>query len=154
MSYSIPVQCSSIVLYLVRRHQGTHQVLLLKRKGGHLDAEWSHLAGGVEEGESAWQTALREAQEETGIVLTNLYTADTCEQYYRQRKNLITIAPVFVSYIEENVIIQLNEEHYDYQWLDIEEAYARLNYPCQRQSLFHVEKEFLQRQPADTLRII
>ncbi|MGJ8526258.1 NUDIX domain [Halomonadaceae bacterium LMG 33818] len=154
MSYSIPVRCSSIVLYLVRLYQGAHQVLLLQRKGGHLDKEWSHLAGGMEEGENAWQTALREAQEETGIVLTNLYTADICEQYYRQRKNLITVAPVFVSYIERDATITLNEEHYDYQWLAIEEAYARLNYPCQRQSLRHIEKEFLQRRPTNTLRII
>jgi len=154
VSYSIPVQCSSIVLYLVRLDQEGHKVLLLRRKGGHLDKEWSHLAGGMEEGESAWQTALREAHEETGVILSNLYTADICEQYYRQRKNLITVAPVFVSYIDRDVIITLNEEHYEYQWLDIEKAYARLNYPCQRQSLRHIEKEFLQRQPVAALRII
>ncbi len=49
------------------------KILLLKRvKGGY----WCHVAGGVEAGETGWQTILRELKEETQIDDVELHKAD------------------------------------------------------------------------------
>ncbi|MGK2889628.1 MAG: NUDIX domain-containing protein [Candidatus Malihini olakiniferum] len=54
---------------------------------------------GIEAGETAWQTAQPEAEEETGLQLTDLYSADRCKQFYEADNNDITLVPVFVAYV-------------------------------------------------------
>jgi len=55
------------------------------------------VAVSIEEGETAWQTALRE-----------LYEAD---------RDAITIAPVFVAFIDSAEPVTLIHEHSEYRWL-------------------------------------
>ncbi|EJE8673945.1 NUDIX domain-containing protein [Vibrio parahaemolyticus] len=57
----IPIQATHVSGVVISRIDGVDKILLLKRvKGGY----WCHVAGGVEAGETGWQTILRELKEE------------------------------------------------------------------------------------------
>lgn len=61
---------------------------------------WCQIARKVEGGETAWQAALRELYEETGLAPDAFYSADICEQFYEADRDAITVAPVFVAFID------------------------------------------------------
>ena len=73
----IPIRAFIISLVAMRQVGGKHEVLLLKRTDT-LVGEWCQVAGKIEEGETAWQAALRELNEETGLTPTTFYSADIC----------------------------------------------------------------------------
>ena len=60
---------------------------------------------------TAWQTALREIREETGLTVTRLFSADCNEQFYEAGRNTFTVVPVFVAYVDSSQAVNLNAEH-------------------------------------------
>ncbi|WP_155487034.1 NUDIX domain-containing protein, partial [Vibrio harveyi] len=82
----IPIQATHVSGVVISEFDGIKKMLLLERvKGGY----WCHVAGGVEEGETGWQTIVRELKEETQIEDVELHTADFLEQFYEAHKNRI-----------------------------------------------------------------
>ncbi len=77
----IPIRCHAVSLVAVRVLEGTNEVLLLRRTRS-LRGEWCQIAGAIETGETAWQAAIRELAEETGLAPQALFSADICEQFY------------------------------------------------------------------------
>jgi dATP pyrophosphohydrolase len=136
----------------VRRLGDTHQVLLLKRTGT-LAGEWCQIAGKIEEGEKAWEAALRELGEETGLKPIELYSADICEQFYEAHSDAITIVPVFVAFVGSETHVLLNHEHSEFRWVSFDEALEMVPFAGQRCVLRHVEREFTERQPSRHLKI-
>ncbi len=109
----IPIQATHVSGVVISRIDGVDKILLLKRvKGGY----WCHVAGGVEAGETGWQTILRELKEETQIDDVELHKADFLEQFYEAKENRILVIPCF------NQPVVLNEEHTEYRWCSLEEA--------------------------------
>ena len=117
----IPIRAFLVSLVAIRKTEARHDVLLLKRTQS-LVGEWCQVAGSIEEGETAWQAALRELDEETGLKPNALYSADTCEQFYEADRDAITIAPVFVAFIYSGAKVSLNYEHSEYRWVSFDEA--------------------------------
>lgn len=153
MRQGIPVRAFSISLFIIRRASDENRVLLLKRLGHTQPGEWCQIAGGIEDGELAWQTALREAKEETGLVLSNLYSADYCEQFYEADRNAITLAPVFVSYVAADCRITLNHEHSEYYWASYSEALRMLPFPGQRRTLESIWAGVVECEPHALLKM-
>lgn len=148
----LPIKSFSVSIFLLRGNGNDVQVLLMRRTG-YLTGLWCQVAGGIEPGETAWQTALREVREETGIVLTNIWSADICEQFYEAPKECLTLVPVFVGFVPNDTEVALNDEHDAYEWLDFDAAQARLSFPGQRKALAAVWEEFVDRQPNPHLQI-
>lgn len=148
----IPIRSFLASLVAVRRTETQYQVLLLKRTRT-LIGEWCQVAGGIEEGETAWQAALRELDEETGLQPNALYSADTCEQFYEADRDAITIAPVFVAFIDSSATVTLNHEHSDYRWVSFGEAIEMVAFGGQRRVLSWIEDEFVKRTPSKHLLI-
>ena len=73
--------------------------ILLLRRTGSSKGTWCYVSGKIEASEKAWQAALREIKEETGLIPSEFYSADILEQFYDIGEDLIWIAPVFVGYI-------------------------------------------------------
>lgn len=48
---------------------------------------WCQVTGGIETGEKAWQAALRDVREETGIILGSLWSGDIVEQFYEPHRD-------------------------------------------------------------------
>lgn len=153
MKLEIPIKSFAISLFILKPRDDTFEVLLLRRTGSTLTGEWCQVAGGIEHGETAWQAALREAEEETGLYLTDLYSADICEQFYEADRDAITLTPIFVAFAPKDCTVQLNDEHDDFRWLSLNEATALLPFTGQRATLEHIKKEFVERKPNPWLRI-
>lgn len=123
---------------------------MLRRTGNE---QWCQVAGGIEPGEKAWEAALREIKEETGLVPDVLYSADTCEQFYEVEKDSIWMAPVFVAYAKPDSNVILNHEHSEYKWVSFKKAISMVPFPGQKTILKHINNEFAKKRPVELLQI-
>lgn len=145
-----PEAASCVVLRQIEK--GRAQLLLLKRSeqdGGY----WSHVGGGVEQGETAVQTIVRELKEETGLVPERLYNAEFVEQFYQVEQNRILIMPAFVVFVGGEQTVVLNEEHTAHVWCSLSEAVERVPFHGQRQLYQHVWRLFVDASAPSWLRI-
>ena len=148
----IPIRCGAVCLVAVRRSKEVNEVLLLRRTRS-LQGEWCQIAGGIEDGETAWQAAVRELKEETSLHPDAVYSGDICEQFYEAHRDAISLLPVFVAYIDAESEPRLNAEHSDYRWVDFNTAYEMVPFVGQRHVLRHVEREFMLATPSKHLKI-
>lgn len=149
----LTLRCRGIAVVLLKKFNDKYKVLLMKRAEEILNDAWCYIGGGIEVGERAWESALREIREETGIVNVSLYSANICEQFYGVIEEFIYIAPVFVGYVDESENVVLNNEHKEFQWLSFAEARERATLPGNEQVLEHIEKYFVKRVPLDLLKV-
>lgn len=142
----IPIRSVAVSVVVLKPNGSEHQVLLLRRTRS-LIGEWCQIAGAIEEGETAWQAALRETREETGLALARLYSADICEQFYEADRDAISLLPVFVGYPRPGDVVRLNAEHSEFRWVKFDEALQMVPFAGQRDVLRHIEREFVAREP-------
>ncbi len=145
---SVPISCSVASAVVLEDSASSPRMLLLKRAKSHLRDEWCHVAGGIESGETAWQAALREIREETGLRIMRLYSADYTEQFYEASKNQVTIVPAFVAYAAAGQAVRLNAEHSGYRWVTFHEARNLVTFGGQRRLYEEIEREFVLRAPS------
>ncbi|NTF59440.1 NUDIX domain-containing protein [Agrobacterium rhizogenes] len=148
----IPIRCFAVSVVLLRAAGAETQILLLRRNHT-LIGEWCQIAGGIEEGEKAWETALREIKEETQLTCRRLYSADICEQFYEADRDTISILPVFVGFVDGSADVVINDEHSEFQWVSFEAALGMVPFAGQRHVLKHIEAEFVKREPVQHLLI-
>jgi len=148
----LPVKSFSVSIFILKPEERGTEVLLLRRTG-YLAGLWCQVAGKIEPGEKAWQTALREVREETGLEVTQLWSADICEQFYEVGKECVTIVPAFVGHVPHDAKVILNDEHDAFKWVGFEEAAAMLSFPGQRKALAAVKAEFVDSEPNPHLKI-
>ncbi|EFH86414.1 nucleotide triphosphate diphosphatase NUDT15 [Ktedonobacter racemifer] len=68
------------------------QVLLMKRQNSHGDGTWSMPGGHLEYGESPEECAIREAEEEVGVQITDLtFRTITNDIFEEEGKHYVTI---------------------------------------------------------------
>lgn len=150
--HEIPIRSFAVSVVVLRKTAGGDEVLLMRRTRS-LAGEWCQVAGAIEAGETAWQTALREVWEETGLSLERLYSADICEQFYEADRNAISLLPVFVGYAKQEASVTLNDEHSEYRWVSFEEAIRMVPFSGQRKVLLEIRNEFVEREPNRLLLI-
>ncbi|WP_084174496.1 NUDIX hydrolase [Paenibacillus xylanexedens] len=150
---AVPIRCKGVAVVLLKKSLDQYRVLMLKRAGRMLHNEWCYVGGGIEKGEKAWEAALREVHEETGITEVRLYSANQFEQYYSPMEDYIYTAPVFVGYVDESQPVRLNHEHTEYQWMTFDEAKENAALPGIDNILDFVEKHFARKAPSEWLRI-
>jgi dATP pyrophosphohydrolase len=148
----IPIRCFAVSVVLLRKAPSGCEVLLLRRNHT-LIGEWCQIAGGIEDGEKAWEAALREVREETGLVCDLLYSADICEQFYEADRDAISMLPVFVGFMDTRAAVVINEEHSEFRWVSFEAAERMVPFAGQHHVLKHVEAEFVRREPVHHLLI-
>ncbi|MEK3887738.1 NUDIX hydrolase [Bacillus sp. FSL K6-3431] len=151
--FEVPIRCTGIAIVLLKKIENEYKVLLLKRATSVLRGVWCYIGGCIEEGEKAWESALREIKEETGITKVLLYTSNKFDQIYSPKENYIYVAPVFVGYVEEQQDVKLNYEHRDHQWLSFDEAIETVSLPGNDEVLMSIEKHFVMRKPPEFLRV-
>ena len=78
----IPVKSFSIAAYVCRVVSERGRYLVVRRGTPYLKGSWQMVSGRVEAGETGWEAALREIEEETGLVPDRFYSAELIEQFY------------------------------------------------------------------------
>lgn len=149
----VPIRCNGIAVVLLKQEANQCKVLLLKRASLTLKGLWCYIGGKIEAGETAIEAAWREVREETGITELTLYTSNTFDHFFNPKGNFVYVAPVFVGYVSEQTVVQINEEHSDFEWLLMDEAVAKVTLPGNEEVLRYIEKHFIKKEPLEWLRI-
>jgi len=120
--------CGIVVYRDIKQEDETKQryYLILKYPGGHFDFPKGH----VEEGESEYQTAVRELVEETGIADIRFVDGfrEEIDYTYKKKGKLSNKQVVFFlgkTRLEEVVI---SHEHHDFYWLPFPEAFNKVTF--------------------------
>ncbi|MBN2209864.1 MAG: NUDIX domain-containing protein [Sedimentisphaerales bacterium] len=149
----IPIKSFSIAAYICRIENGIGRYLIIKRQTPYLNDTWQMVSGALEKGETAWEAALREIEEETGLVPDRLYSINDVELFYEINQNCINIIPVFVGFLDTEQSVRLSHEHSEYKWVSAEEAVAFFSFDNQMKTIRRIEKQFVQRKPFEFLRV-
>lgn len=121
--------------YVYRRSAGGLRFLLLKRNRARIyEHLWQGVAGKIEPGEVAWQAALRELEEETGLTPKRLFVADQVSRFYEAHDDRINLVPVFGIEVDSERA-RLSPEHSAYKWVSLEEALKILVWRGQKSGL-------------------
>lgn len=136
----MPRIVSDIVdVYVFRRVRSQVQFLLLRRRPEMvLGNTWQSIHGKIEPNERAVEAAMREVEECTGFVPTQLYSADYINQFYDHASDTIVLAPAFAALILGRGQVRISNEYDDYAWCDLEETVSRLPWSGQRWAVRHI----------------
>lgn len=110
------------------------EFLLLRRAPDVLYAgAWRMIGGKIHEGEAAWQTALREVQEETGCTPVTVWVLPSVNTFYEWQHDRVNLTPAFAAELTADPV--LNHEHDAFVWLPVAQAVERLQWPEQQRLL-------------------
>ncbi len=126
------------------------EFLLLKRADGEKYSNiWQMVTGSINKNEKAYQTALREIKEETGLSPIQFWVVPNVNSFYEPTRDYICHVPVFAALVDDNSSVMISEEHSEYKWVNLDEAKKLLAWRGQRVSVetiyeyFTKEKSFL-----------
>jgi dATP pyrophosphohydrolase len=143
----IPVRCSKIAVAVLRGEGADAKVLLMRRSEDILAGLWCQVTGRIEAGETAWEAALREVIEETGIQPSRLYSADFCDFFYDPSTNSVEALPMFLATVATDSEVRLNSENTEFCWVDLHEATDIVPFVGHRVALREIGRDFLEKAP-------
>ena len=121
--------------YVFYRREESIRYLLLKRaKTKIYEHLWQGVAGKIKKKEKAWEAAVRELKEETGLEPLSMFVADHVSQFYEVYKNRVNIVPVFGIEVGQEEVI-LSEEHCEFRWVDLQTARRKLVWKGQKEGV-------------------
>jgi bis(5'-nucleosidyl)-tetraphosphatase len=119
---------------LLFRNAQDQRLWLLLDYGKH----WDYAKGHLEEGETAWQAAVREVREETGIKQIDRvgkFEQDMHYVFYSPKKGRIHKRVTYFVGRTRTETVGLSDEHTGYAWLPFAEAIVKLTYENAREIL-------------------
>lgn len=110
------IEETSAGIVLFRKEDSKILFLLLHYPSGH----WDFVKGKMEKGESTHETAIREAEEETGITdITFLENFEEWIKYdFQYQGELVHKKVVFFLAETKTKEVMISHEHLDYTWMD------------------------------------
>ncbi len=123
---------------------GEPQYLLLQRADGEelYPGLWQIVTGSMKENESADKAALRELEEETGLLLKRFWTVPIVDSYFDIQNDTVQMVPVFAAEVDTARNVQLSHEHQRFEWLTYVAIRNRIVWPGQRQAI-EIVHEFI-----------
>ena len=104
--------------YIYHYKKNELKFLIIKRSKTKIyEHLWQGVAGKIEERETAWQAAIRELKEETGLKPHKMFVADHISSFYEANFNRINLVPVFGIEVDDTSVT-LSEEHCEYKWVE------------------------------------
>jgi dATP pyrophosphohydrolase len=125
-----------IEAHIFREQNGILEFLLLKRSPEQYYPNiWQMVSGKIKENETAYQSALREIKEETGLTPVKFWVTPTVNSFYAPDKDYICLLPVFAAEVNYDSKIGISNEHTEYKWVNPDEAKQLLAWDGQRKSV-------------------
>ena len=125
----------TIDVYVIRPLRDGWRVLVLQRAlDTRCPTAWEAVHGHIEDGEEPEDAALREVREEAGLEASRLYNV-TVQPFYLHRTHTVQLAVVFAAFVDEPAAITLGIEHQRAEWLTVNEALERFQWPREREAL-------------------
>jgi 8-oxo-dGTP pyrophosphatase MutT (NUDIX family) len=125
------------------------ELLQLRRAKAPLLGTWQPIAGHIEPGETATQTAIREILEEAGFDchcdphFQGLYALQSVHPYYLAAKDTIVFTPRFVCVVQPNFEPTLNHENAAARWVSLADiAPTTWLWPGQLQAVSEIRELF------------
>lgn len=100
---------------------------------------WQMITGRVEKNEKAFDTAIRELKEETGLCAGKVYIVPRVNTFYLHFIDSITMSPVFLAFVNSDDVI-ISPEHSEYKWVTYEEAMELIHWESQKESLIIIRE--------------
>lgn len=127
---------SLIEAHIIRKTGADIEFLLLKRAENETyPGVWQMVTGSIDNNEKAWQAALREIKEETGLFPEKMWVVPVVNSFYNEIRDQICMVPVFLSLVSENAEVIISDEHCEYKWTNREETKKLLAWPGQRNAV-------------------
>lgn len=125
-----------IEAHIFRTEKDKLEFLSLKRSPEQYYPDlWQMVSGKIKENETAYQSALREIKEETGLKPEKLWVAPTVNSFYSPDKDYICLLPVFAAKVKYEGIVKISNEHTEYKWVSPEQAKELYAWEGQRKSV-------------------
>ncbi len=125
-----------IELHIFKEKEHKIKFLLLKRASYQTYPDiWQMVTGKIKRGEKAYESAMRELFEETGLVAEEIYSVPIVNSVYLPASDEISLIPVFVCRVKENSKVKISPEHSDFLWASPSKAIKLLNWEGQKQAV-------------------
>ena len=125
----------TIDVYVIRPLSEGWRVLVLQRGlDTRCPTAWEAVHGHIENGEEPEDAAVREVREEAGLEVSRLYNV-TVQPFYLHRTHTVQLAVVFAAFVDEPAPITLGVEHQRAEWLPVDAALERFQWPREREAL-------------------
>lgn len=129
--------------YVFRQAKNGLRFLLLKRTVfSHYGGLWQGVTGHIKSGEKAWETALRELKEETGLSAQSIFVADCVNRFYDPHSDCVNLVPIFGIEVVSSQV-NLSNEHSEFRWVTLEQAVSLLTWKDQKHALRTVNEMVL-----------
>lgn len=149
----MPIVAPFISVYMIRHIEGQARFLIIRRDREPYKDIWQPVTGKIREGEKAWQAALRELKEETGLIPDRFYSAEFIEKFYELNTEIIALSPAFVGFVNEDPDIKLSHEHRECRWVAVDEAIEKVVFYEQKAAFRHIQKYFVESEPPEFLQV-
>jgi dATP pyrophosphohydrolase len=147
------VRSRFVAVYPFARVDGADRMLMLRRAEGAFKGHWYMVTGTLETAERAWEGALRELREETGLEPLELWSADFTDSFYNPADECIELVPAFVAKVGADPVVTLDGEADAFEWCALPEVLARMPFGGHKRALADVWPRFLEGTPPPWLRI-
>lgn len=119
------------------------EFLALKRSANEVYPNlWQMVSGRMNDGEAAFDAAAREINEETQIVVNELWVVPNVNSYYSAIHDAVSIIPVFLAIVESDCEVKLSDEHSEYKWVSFDGVCNMLAWQGQIESV-KIIKQYL-----------
>lgn len=125
-----------VELHIFKIENDQMKFLLLKRSPDEKYPNiWQMVTGKIKENEKAFEAALRELKEETGLNALEVYSVPVVNSVYLSESDEVCLIPVFACRVNANSEVRISNEHIEFKWVDEEEANKLLNWESQKHSV-------------------
>jgi dATP pyrophosphohydrolase len=136
-----------IEAHIFREAKKGIEFLLLKRAEDQIyPGVWQMVSGKIKDNEKAYETAVRELKEETGLTPLKIWSAPKVNSFYSSDSDTINLIPVFAIKIDKTSNVTISKEHSEFKWVSSVEAQKLLAWDGQRKAVKLIEEYFLKEQ--------
>lgn len=146
------IRSTHIEVFSFRRAAAGLEFLILRRTPqARAGGTWQPVIGAIEAPETAWQAALRELHEETGLKPIGFWQIESVDTFYMASSDTISLCACFAAEVGLDAEVILSDEHTEFRWLSTEAMLRETLWPGQRRAVSEIVTEIARPGPAEPL---